>query len=633
MFLSATQEQNASKHMGDLDVVSLLNECTGFLFFMSNISDRISKLSPEKRAALLKKMRKQQEADEGQKQPLQRQPRDTNQFPLSFAQQRLWFLEQLQPGTAVYNMPMALLLQSRLDVALLEQSFRSIIQRHEILRTTFTTIDDHPVQVISATIDFTLPVMDLSALDAPTREALLQYLLQAEAQRPFNLETGPLLRAMLLRLDSETHALSFTQHHIITDGWSQGLLVVEVFAFWLYLTFDMPADLDPLPIQYADYAVWQRQWLEGPSLQSHIRYWRKQLDHLAVLQLPTDRPRPPVQTFEGDILHFQLDREFTEQLRSLSLQTNGTLFMTLLAGWQTLLARYSQQEDIAVGMGIAGRTQKETERLLGFFVNTLVMRTDLTGNPTSHDILKRVQEVTMEAFTHQAVPFELLVEQLQPDRDLSRQPLIQVIIVLMNAPPATANTVDLSLVPLDIVGTQTAKFDLTMNLTERADTVHGVLEYATDLFETTTIERLLGHYRMLLSGLIADPTCRVRDLPLLTPVERQQLCVVWNQTHQPLLADGFVALFAQKVQQYPDKIAVVFTDQSLSYAALASSSNRIAHYLVARGVGAEVRVGVCVERSPQLPCIILGILKAGGVYVPLDPDYPTERLACIMRDT
>ena len=601
---------------------------------MSNISDRISKLSPEQRAALLKKMKKQEEADAGQKPPLQRQPRDTNQFPLSFAQQRLWFLEQLQPGTAVYNIPMAMLLRSALDVALLEQSFRSVIQRHEILRTTFTISDNQPVQVISPAVDFILPVIDLSALDDTAREAVSQYLIQTEAQRPFCLEMGPLLRATLLRLSTETHALLFTQHHIVTDGWSQGLLAVEVFTFWFYLIYDMPADLEPLPIQYADYAVWQRRWLESSALQSHIRYWRKQLDNLSVLQLPTDHPRPPVQTFEGDVIHFQLDHEFTEQLRSLSQQTNGTLFMTLLAGWQTLLARYSQQEDIAVGMGIAGRTHKEIEQLLGFFVNTLIMRTDLAGNPTSHDIIRRVQQVTMEAFTHQEIPFEFLVEQLQPDRDLSRHPLVQVMIVLMNAPPAAANIPDMSLAPLDTGGTKTAKFDLTMSLTERAESVDGILEYATNLFERVTIERLLGHFKVLLTGFMTHPYTVLAELPLLTSEEQQQLLVDWNTTDVPLTISTIHTTFNQQLLQNPHAIAVVDAQQQhLSYAALSRYADHVAQTLQTTGVRADVPVAIYLDRSPELIIAMLGVVKSGGAYIPIDPHIPTERLTFLLHDT
>ncbi|MEM8531994.1 MAG: amino acid adenylation domain-containing protein, partial [Chloroflexota bacterium] len=601
---------------------------------MSNISDRISKLSPEQRAALLKKMRKQEEADASQKQPLQRQPRDTNQFPLSFAQQRLWFLEQLQPGTAVYNIPMAMLLQGALDVTLFEQSFRSIIQRHEILRTTFAVRDNQPVQVISPTIDFVLPVIDLSSLDEATKESVSQHLIHTEVQRPFCLKTGPLLRATLLRLEAETHALLFTQHHIVTDGWSQGLLAVEVFAFWLYLAFDMPADLDPLPIQYADYAVWQRQWLESSALQSHIRYWRRQLDNLSVLQLPTDYPRPPVQTFEGDVIHFQLDREFTEQLRSLSQQTNGTLFMTLLAGWQALLARYSQQDDIAVGMGIAGRTQKETERLIGFFVNTLIMRTDLAGSPTSHDIIRRVQQVTMEAFTHQDIPFEFLVEQLQPDRDLSRHPLVQVMIVLMNAPPATTNMPELSLVALDTGGTKTSKFDLTMSLTERTDSVDGTLEYATNLFERVTIERLLGHFKVLLTAFTTHPYTVLAKLPLLTPEERQQLLVDWNTTELPLNISSIHTVFDQQLAQNPHAIAVVDAQQQhLSYAALSQCADHVAQILQTMGVRSDVPVAMYLDRSPELIIAMLGVVKSGGAYIPIDPNIPTERLMFLLHDT
>ncbi len=585
--------------------------------------------------------------------PIPPAPRD-GPLPLSFAQQRLWFLDQLSPGLSGYNIPTSMRLNGRLDLAALRQSLNAIIERHEALRTTFTMVDGQPVQVIAAPAPLALPEVDLRALPPAKREAAARREAIAEAQKPFDLERGPLVRATLLRLAEDDYQVLFTLHHIIADAWSIGVLLRELAAFYPAYASDSAgphhpvALLPPLSIQYADFAAWQRTWLQGDDVQAgsgdpgdsplrqQLAYWRRQLGgHLPTLDLPTDRPRPPAQTFVGAIRPFSLGPDLTAALHPLSQREGATLFMTLLAAFQVLLYRYSGQTDILVGSPIAGRTRTEIEPLIGFFVNTLVLRGNLDGNPTVRELLGRIREVTLAAYAHQDLPFERLVEELRPERDLSRTPLFQVMFVLQNTGLAPVKLPGLTL-RLQELETGTSKFDLLLALGEAPDGLGGEFEYNTDLFDAATIDRMIEHFRTLLEGIVANPEGRVSALPLLSAAEREQVLLGWNDTRT---TDSAVQccvhqLFERQVERAPGAIAVETpaTATRMTFRELNGRANQLAHRLRSLGVGPDVRVGICMERSTELVIGILGILKAGGAYVPLDPAYPAERLQYMLED-
>ncbi|HEY0604518.1 MAG TPA: amino acid adenylation domain-containing protein, partial [Herpetosiphonaceae bacterium] len=554
-------------------------------------------------------------------------------LPLSFAQQRLWFLDQLEPNSPAYNIRTVVRMLGLLDIMKLQQSLSMIVERHEVLRTTFVTQAGQPVQIIGPAQLLPLPLIDLQDLPEHERETEVLHLIQVDSQQPFDLVTGPLLRATLLRLHGEAHVLLLTMHHIVADGWSMGVFFHELSALYAATIGGIAPALPELPIQYADYAVWQHDWLQGAVLERQLTYWRQQLADLPVLELPTDYPRPPIPSLRGALQRFTLPKTLSEELVALSRREGVTLFMTLLAAWQIVLARYSGQDDIAVGTPIAGRTRAETEGLIGFFVNTLVLRADLSGNPSFHQLLRRVREVCLSAYAHQDLPFEQLIEALQPERDLSRNPLFQVMFALQNAPLSALTLPGLALSPVEVAN-EIAKFDLTLNLEEGPEGLSGWIEYSTELFTAATMTRLLRHYQRLLAGIVADPNRRLADLTLLEEAERRQLLVLWNDTQLAYPRNaGIHQLFEAQAARTPAATAVIFEEQQLTYGELNARANRLAHYLRARGVGPEVRVGLCVERSLDLIVGLLGILKAGGAYVPLDPSYPAQRLALMLADT
>ncbi|MBA3947366.1 MAG: amino acid adenylation domain-containing protein, partial [Herpetosiphonaceae bacterium] len=563
---------------------------------------------------------------------LQPVPRD-GVLPLSFAQQRLWFFDQLEPGTATYTIPATLRLEGQLDDAALEHSFTALVARHEVLRTTFPLVDGQPVQHIAPPAPCLISRIDLQAFPAEQREAEAHRLAQVEIQRPFDLVQGPLLRVTLLRLAPDDHVLVLAMHHSISDGWSTGILVRDLATCYLAFHHGQVPELPPLPIQYADYAVWQRGWLTGTVRDQQLAYWQQQLrGPLPVLDLPTDHPRPAIQTFHGATISLILPPALAAALTQLSQHTGATLFMTLLAAFQTLLYRYTGQTDLLVGSPIAGRTRAETEGLIGFFVNTLVLRTDLGGNPSFRELLARTRDTALQAYDHQDLPFEMVVEAVQPERDLSRSPLFQVMVVFQNLPPTTLNLPDLQLTQLAVVP-PIAKFDLTLTLTENREGLGAHLEYNTELFEAATMERLLTHFHTLLDGIVADPDQRLATLPLLPQAQWEQVVHSWNDTAVPYPPAFIHRLFEQQVEQTPDAVALVFETQQLSYRDLNTRANQLAHYLQACGVGPEVRVGICMQRSCDLVVGLLAILKAGGAYVPLDPSYPAERLAYMLTDS
>ncbi|RYZ42467.1 MAG: non-ribosomal peptide synthetase [Myxococcaceae bacterium] len=565
--------------------------------------------------------------------PLKRASRD-GALPLSFAQQRLWFLDQLEPGSTVYNVPSAVRLTGPLDVAALERSFDALVHRHESLRTTFQVEEGSPVQVIHPEGQTRLVVVELSTLPEADREAEARRLSQEASQLPFDLEHGPLLRTTLLRLSEQEHVLVLVLHHIISDGWSMGLLVHELTELYEAFSQGQSSRLPALPLQPADHAVWQREWLQGEVLAAQLGYWKQRLDGAPrLLELPTDHPRPAVQSLEGAFAPFALGRELSQAVHALGRREGVTPFMVLLAAFQAVLARHSGQEDVCVGSPIAGRTRAETEGLIGFFVNTLVLRTRLDGQPSFRELLARVREVTLGAYAHQDVPFEKLVEELRPERSLSHAPLFQVMLTLDSTPRAAAQARSgLSLQPVEVEH-RVARFDLTLGFVDGEDGFTGGLEYSTALFEPATVERLLGHLTALLEGAIADPSQHVFALPLLSTAEQQRLLVEWNDTGSGGPADACIhTLVERQAAATPDAVAVVAGDVSLTYRELDQQANRLARRLRGLGVGPEVRVGLCAERDANLVVAVLGILKSGGAYVPLDPAYPSQRLAFMLED-
>jgi amino acid adenylation domain-containing protein/non-ribosomal peptide synthase protein (TIGR01720 family) len=595
------------------------------------ISERRSKLSLAKQALLEKRLRGEVDSDSR----LNVIPRrsNTEPTPLSFAQQRLWFLHQFDSANASYNELASVHLTGPLDVAVLEQSLNEIVRRHEALRTTFAMVEGQPIQVITPNLTVTLPVVNLRKLPEAEQKAEVQRRATQEVQRPFDLTQGALLRGTLLQLDEQEHVLLFSMHHIVCDGWSMRVLIREVAALYEAFSTGKPSPLLELPIQYADFAVWQRQWLQGEVLQTQLSYWKQQLAGAPlILELPTDRPRPSVQRFRGATTTFKLSPSLSGMLKSLSQRQGCTLFMTLLAAFQTLLYRYTSQDDISVGSPIANRNRSETQGLIGFFVNTLVMRTDLSGDPSFQELLSRVQQVALGAYAYEDLPFEQLVEELQPERNLSHQPLFQVMFVLQDDPMEDLTLPGLILRQLQL-DSGTAKFDLTLYMVDSEPGLTGSLEYNTDLFDAATITRMLGHFSTLLEGIVANPNQRLSDLPLLTEAETQQLLVDWNKTQIDYPNDACIhQLFEAQVERTPDAIAIAFEDKQLTYGELNRRANQVAHYLLSLGVGTEVLVGICLERSLEMVVGLLGILKAGGAYVPLDPAYPQERLAFMLAD-
>jgi amino acid adenylation domain-containing protein len=564
--------------------------------------------------------------------PIVATPR-TETLSLSFAQTRLWFIDQLETNSVFYNIPVAMRLVGDLNQAALAQSLSEIINRHEILRTNFITIDGEPVQIIHPEMAWQLEIIDWQHLSSTEAEMSCQELMSSQRQQPFDLATATLIRATLGLLSQTEQILLICMHHIISDGWSMGVLREELALLYNAYSQGQPSPLELMPVQYADFAVWQRQWLHGEVLDSQLNYWQHQLaDAPQFLPLPTDRPRPAVQRFRGAHSTFALSPELSQGLTQLSQQQGVTLFMTLLAAFDTLLYRYTGQADILVGSPIANRNRQELEGLIGFFINTLVLRTDLSGNPSFNELLVRVREMALGAYAHQDLPFEMLVEVLQPQRDLSHTPLFQVMFVLQNAPVSPMELTGLTVSPV-VVQSATAKFDLTLAIENTPDGLVGVWEYNTDLFDPGTIDRMMGHLVTLLEGIVANPSQRIAQLPLLTAVEQQQLLVEWNRTQ----VDDFDRqcidqLFEEQVSSTPEAVAVVFDNQQLTYGELNHQANQLAHYLRSVGVKPDVLVGICVERSLEMVVGLLGILKAGGAYVPLDPEYPTERLRFILAD-
>ena len=595
---------------------------------MSDLLKRLESLSPEKRELVLQKLKKQQ------KSPLLIPVSREQSLPLSFAQQRLWFIDQLEGDNCVYNVPFFWQISGVLNVSALEKAIATIIQRHQVLRTSFAVVDESPIQLIYAHLQLKLQVLDWRQVSKEHQLSKARQLAIEELQQSFDLSKPPLLRVKLLQLAQQSHLLLLVIHHIVCDGWSMDIFRRELFALYTAFCNGESSPLPELLLQYTDFAHWQRQWLQGEVLQTQLNYWQNQLaDVLPLLELPTDKPRPSVQSFKGRSEFLELNADLTQQLKRLSQESGTTLFMTMLAAFALLLSRYSRQQDIVVGSAIANRNRREIESLIGFFVNTLALRTKLQGNPTFLELLQRVKQVTLDAYDHQDLPFEKLVDELGLERSLSHHPLFQVAFGLQSGTPEKLEIPGLTLSRFEWENTTTL-FDLSLIFRETPQGLTGEWEYASDLFEAETIQRMAEHFQVLLKQIIANPNQPINSLSLLTEDERQKL-QSWNQTQTDYPHDKtLVDLFEEQVTKNPDNLAVFFESQTLTYQQLNQKANQLAYYLIHNyQIQPDTLIGIFVERSLEMIIGVLGIFKAGGAYVPLDPNYPSERIKFILEDS
>ena len=599
---------------------------------MSDLARRLAALSSEKRALL-----KQRLADAGTARSrasvISARP-SVGPRVLSFAQERLWVLSQLEPDNHFYNTARAYRLQGPLDEDALRRALDSLLERHEILRVRFELVDGAPVQRVRAGPMLESTVVDLSPLGPAEQQAELQRHVGEVVRRPFRLQEDLPVRARLLRLGARDHVLLCCMHLLVNDeAWSWTIAARELGALYEAFATGRPPSLPPLAIQYPDFADWQREWLQGGELETQLAYWRRQLGGAPMLDLPTDHMRPATQSYRGRPQPFQFGRPLADALRELNRREHVTPFVTLLAAFKTLLHRYAQEDDIVVGTPVAGRTRIETEALIGPFVNTLVLRSDLSGNPSFRTVLRRVRDVVHRAYSHQDVPFEKVVDELRPERDLSRNPLFQVMFTVQNVPRADLRLAGLEVRRLDL-DTEASKFDFTLYFTEVEAGLDGVLRYATDLFEPPTVERMLGHFEVLLGGIAADPDRRLAELPLLTEAERRTLLATWNDTREAYPRDAPLhRLFEAQVARQPGAPAVITGGAPLSYRELNQRANRLARQLAGAGVAAGAIVAVCMERSPGSLVAVLAVLKTGAVYMPLDPEQPADRIAALLADS
>lgn len=558
----------------------------------------------------------------------------TTDMPLSFAQQRLWFLSQMETQSAAYNIPTAVSIKGVLHVAAVEKGLNEIVKRHESLRTTFVGNNGSVTQVISESQKIPLPLVDLRKLDNDKKSLEVKRLLANDAKQPFDLRNGPLLRTTLLKLEEDFHILLITAHHIVCDAWSIGVFIRELSSLYKTFSGGAPSSLPKLTVQHADYAICQRQWMKGEAQNNQLNYWKQQLEGAPqVLEVPTDRPRPPIQTFHGSIQRFEIESGLTQKLKTLSRQSEVTLYMTLLTAFTVLLFRYSSQEDIVVGSTIANRDHKKIEPLIGYFANTLALRIDLAGCPTFAGLLKRVRLVALGAIAHHDVPFEQVVEALQPERDLSHSPIFQIMFAFQNTLLGVLELSGLTLEPVEL-DSVTTKFDLTLSMDDTERGLKGYFEYNTDLFDADTITRMMEHYIALLEAITINPQQRISEISMITEVERNRLLVDWNDTTTKYPANKCIhRLFEEQVTRGPNAIALLFDNRQLTYKELDTKANQLAHHLQNLGVGPEVLVGICVERSVEMIIGLLGILKAGGAYLSLDSSYPGDHLAFMIEDS
>lgn len=556
-----------------------------------------------------------------------------NHVPLSYAQELLWLLDQLNPNLSVYSVPRAMRICGPLNVDALNRVLDTIVARHEVLRTTFALRQGRPVQQILERASVELPQIDLTHVPAAERDEQVTRLVTEAALRPFDLSRDLMLRALLLKLAPEEHVLYLGTHHIASDGWSKSVLFKEIYALYEAYSAGKACPLPALPIQYADFAAWQRGETGDKTHENQLAYWRQQLEGAPpLLELPTDRPRPAVQTFRGSFVRVVFPKPLANACKSLGQKEGATLFMVLLAAFDAFLYRFTGEEDIVVGTPVAGRNRPETEGLIGYFTNTLALRSDMSGNPTYRELLTRVRDMALAAYDHQDLPFEKLVVELKPRRDLSYSPIFQVLFSVGHVGAMVPDLPGLTTAPVTIDRGIT-KFDLTVGMTDRQDGLAVAFEYSTDLFDDSTIQRMLQSFRLMLEAIVADPDRRIADLPVLPAAEQQRILTEWNDTRADLPIEPIVhRLIEDRVRRSPDAPAVIAGHRRLTYRQLNERANRLAHYLRKRGVGPEILVGVCTGRSFETAVALLGILKAGGAYVPLDPAYPKDRLAFMLED-
>ena len=605
----------------------------------TEIAKRIAELPLEKRALLFQQLQKQREQEQvAEPQRIPSQARESETYPLSFAQQRLWFLNNFEPESPEYNVPQAFRIEGDLDREVMQHALREVVRRHEALRTTFRSVEGEPAQVIAQVVDMEVPFVDarervMMAGKMP-EEAWPEALGMAahDAREPFDLTLGPLMRAKLFRTGEREYLLYYNVHHIAWDGWSMGIFARELTAIYDAFAAGLPSPLPKLPVQYLDFAIWQRQWLSGEVLERQLAYWRRQLGSVPPLELPTDRPRPAVRTHNGFAVPLVFEDRLQQDLKTFARREGSTLFIVLTAAFKALLHHWTTQEDISVGTLIANRRLPEIEGLIGFFANTLVLRTGLSGDPEFRELLRRERDTSLDAFAHQDVPFEKLVEELNPPRDMARTPLFQVMLILLNAPGEAMDFPGLKLQSVAI-DSRTSKTELTLYFTDSPRGIDAFIEYNTDLFDRSTITRLLGHYTRLLETVIATPEVRLSELPLLTGDARRLALVDWNATRAEVPAATLHGWIEERVKQAPESTAVEFEESRLTYAELDRRANRLARHLRGLGVETDVLVGLAMERSLDMLVGVLAVLKSGGAYVPIDPDYPKERLTHMFEDS
>ncbi|MGD9488077.1 MAG: amino acid adenylation domain-containing protein [Calditrichaceae bacterium] len=599
---------------------------------MNSLFEQISTLSPEKRE-LFELMLIDEGIDLSEIVILPRQSKDKS-VPVSFAQQRLWFLDQLEPGNSLYSIPAAVKIRGNFNKEAFKNSINTIIKRHSVLRTVFSQNDGSPSQIIAGKLKIDLPEIDLSGIDKKEIHSRVNEVILSETEKPFDLQTGPLIRALLLKLSVDETIVILTVHHIVSDGWSMGVIISEIKALYPAYCLNKPVSLPELPVQYADYAVWQRKWFRGKVLEQQITYWKNQLkDVPPLIELPTDRPRPASRTYRGDHIIFNIEMEKVQKLEDFCLKQDVTMFMTLISVFQALLHRYSGQSDICVGSPIANRNRAEVAGLIGFFVNTLVMRGDLSENPAFTSFLERMKHTILNAYANQDLPFEMLVEAVNPNRALNHSPLFQVMFVYNNTPENAVTLPGLEVSLIDIES-RTSKFDIIMNLTETENILQGKLEYNTDIFNRDTMERFIEHFKVLIDGILINPLSKISDLPMLTGEEFRYLTTVLSKPEAWYDSEKFVhELFEAQAEKSPQAIALIADQNQLSYEELNTRANCLARYLIRKGVLPGTFVGVSVNRTPDLIIGILGILKAGGTYLPLDPGYPKERIRFMLEDS
>ncbi|MBX3712883.1 MAG: amino acid adenylation domain-containing protein [Lysobacter sp.] len=600
---------------------------------MSELDRRLSGLSAEKRALLMQQLARRSGADT--QQEIGRRPRP-ERLPLSSAQQRLWILDRLDPGNSVYNVTALTRLTGQLDADALERTLGEIVRRHESLRTVFVQDAEGPMQRILPPAPMRLIHHDLTGVPAEAREGAARSLVREDASAPFDLERGPMLRAQLIRMAEDAWLLSLSAHHIAIDGWSVSVIFRELSALYPAFLDGKPSPLPDLPLQYVDYTLWQRDEADGSAMRAHLDYWTGRFRALPpVLDIPADRPRPPVQSYRGDVHLHLLPAPLLEGIRQLSRQEGATPFMVFLAAFQTLLYRYSGLDDIVVGVGNANRPRRELEALVGFFINTLPMRADLSGNPTFRELLAQVRTTTLDSYAHQDLPFERLLESVNVERRLSHNPLFQTMVFYQNFPESRLHLPGLTLenVPVENAHSGTARADLSIFASEHADGLRMLLEYATDLFDAGTMQAFARHMETLLAAAVADPARRIAEIDILPADERRRMLVEWNDTARALPEQATLhGLFEAQAARTPQAVAVVQGDSAVRYDALDAQAEAVAARLRAQGVGRGAMVGLYLERTPRMLAALLGVLKSGAAYVPLDPGFPRERIACMLED-